>query len=843
MKSEDVVMVILKEIVAMLAELSAPVRAMAQRQQPLNIAKSLLSSNYAIVNIFRASAIVSHLERIKTENGGGVYRSRLEPSRFRAMEKYLEQSPSIQSQMHTESMHAGGLGRRVASTDDKKSDMPFAAAWIASKDPSVHSILPTVMPFPKVALLLHNATMRSSEQKSSTDKGTKDSSSLRAPILPAAKSIDFAAAYLAPNARLFRVFEHVLATTMASKWFDEKMPLLMPSAYAPITENWMPRMVTQLRKDRLPKDDALQAELKDETGPTNVDRRRHSRPAKTATNRKSVKVPPNDKRRLEMPIHPGIQKKGLRPIEKSIESPPEKMDILSSQIELLSAQDVMKMPSILRSIVAKISSKRYPLLTSLVLPNMPITSLKKTPIDTRFLKEGASLLQNYATAGEDDRTYNVRRGSPEPWRQAKLPRIKKIPPGKTDATTSGAAIIPARLAIDTVLSSVLRLSNILGPLKLRKAASLLSPPSLHRMLFYANVLAKTSSLDKVVNANASVQSGERSRALSPVSTVRPVDEMNPLEFISLLNSSSLLVGQNAKEALAQSIRKVNLQSSISHQLSKAKYGPLVEKVNIGSYRANKRSRTRSDEPAELGTTQPKLAGVLLEDSNKTIQKKSQVDSHKNNNEPGTSNVNIGERLTVNSVARLQKTYSKYIFHHIIGKDQRGTSSILIGGQDRSMRLLSGPGRKINSKNVKDADTIMKKARDGSINLPLISQLQGILTNHVIYKTKGASTGSATALYGGQVLYSPVSPAPIVSRRNMSYQSLQRAGSTGHDKSREQSTATSAFKMQERGKQSTGHNDRPVSSTRSEKIDKSLSLRDLRKMMEQIFQEELKRYGL
>ena len=438
---------ILKEIVAMLAELSAPMRAMAQRQQPLNTVKSLISSNYAIVNIFRASTIALHLERIQTENGGGIYSSRLQPFRSRVMEKYLEQSPRIQSQMHSESMHADGLGRRMASTKDKKSGMPSTAAWISSKDRNVHSGLPTITPFPNVALLLHNAAMRSAKQKSSADKGTKYSSFLQTPILPASKSIDFAA-YLAPNAKWFRVFEHALAATMASKRFDEKMPLLIPSAYATITENWMPRMMPQLRKDRLPKDDVLQAELKDVIGLTNVDRRRHSRPAKTATDRKSVTVPPNDKKRLEMSIHPGIQKKGFIPIEKSAASLPEKMDSLSSQIEQISARDVMKMPNIIRSIVAKISSKRYPLLTSLVLPHMAIISSKKTPINTRFLEEGASLLQNYANAGEGYRTNNVRPESLQPWRHAKLPRIKKISPGKTDATTSGAAIIPAQLGSD-----------------------------------------------------------------------------------------------------------------------------------------------------------------------------------------------------------------------------------------------------------------------------------------------------------------------------------------------------------------------------------------------------------
>ena len=834
----------LKEIVTMLAKLSAPIQAMAQRQQPLNIAKSLLSTNYAIVNIFSPSVFASYLERVQAEYGSSISPSKIRPLQFRLFEKYLEPSPGTQSQMGTGSMPVGRVDiQKATSKANEPSPVPIAAVLSASQARKVHSSnVPLHMAFPNVALLLHNAVMRIAKQETSIGKGAKDSSVSQRPFYSRPRDIE-SAEYFASKTKLPRIFELSQTAAIRSWQFDEKVHLLRPSVYAPITKNWMTRIVPSLRKDRLPKYRAMQTQSEDGVLSTNVGSRRIGRPAKMATDGKSLKLRPSTNKGLE--THADIHKKDLSPVNKSRESSAEKIDTPGSQVEVSSAQDVMKMPGIIRGIVVRLSSKRYPPRASLLLPYMPVASPKRSLFDSQFPKEGTSSLQSNATLGETKEINDIYPTISEPRKRVSPSQMKKISPGKMDASTSRPTTVSAKLTIDTVFSSVLGLPNIIGLLlKLGKTAGLLSVASLHGMLSHGITRTKSNNVNTVVGSTASVLSDEYLDALSPASMRGIVSEKNPLDSILLLTSSSMVIAQSAKESLEQSIRNINLQSTVPSQLSKAKQGKHVKNIDIGTYRTTKRSRNDTGAATRSGTIQPLPPNEPLKGRSKTVQRERPGDSLRNDHERSSSNFNIGSQLTVNPVARLQNTYSKYILHNMLGKERGASSRILIGDKDYSMRLLSAPGRKFNSKGVKNEVTLIRKMRDGSIDLPLMSQLQGILTNHVIHKTNEGSSGSAAMLSYRQVLSLQIPSMPSVFRSSMPHQSFARAGTIGYISAGEQPTATPAFKTRELEKQTPRHDNRyGGSSTRLEKTGKGLSLRDLRKMMEQIFQEELKRYGL
>lgn len=199
-----------------------------------------------------------------------------------------------------------------------------------------------------------------------------------------------------------------------------------------------------------------------------------------------------------------------------------------------------------------------------------------------------------------------------------------------------------------------------------------------------------------------------------------------------------------------------------------------------------------------------------------------------------------------AAASLQQAYSSFTLDNLIRKRKGGVvAAMLLTLRKSPGNLVSMPPRKVESRNRREKDLDPKKLVDGSLELPHVSQLRAMLAEYAIRRIDSGLMTPIAAF--AQQHASPPSTAGL--RRAMTRQSYpqnQKKQEDIHSAYRSSPTAghsnSSSSRYSESNDRHIGRDVRSVSVSTPERSN-NLSLRDLRKMMEQIFQDELKRYGL
>jgi hypothetical protein len=210
----------------------------------------------------------------------------------------------------------------------------------------------------------------------------------------------------------------------------------------------------------------------------------------------------------------------------------------------------------------------------------------------------------------------------------------------------------------------------------------------------------------------------------------------------------------------------------------------------------------------------------------------------------------------NPITWLQQEYSKYVFHNAIFKGGKDQSVLLASNSSNQLKpILSSI--KHNTKMTPPIEQIGKRPSShanetrseiSSINLPIVSQLQVMLANQYV-DNSGGQTKSVVSLAGRQILSSPVPLAPVIQKSANFYRgtdSKQASITTSNEAKAKilDERSSSAFTINESRRSGFTQDSRSTTRAGQEQdASKGISLRQLRKMMEQIFQEELKRYGL
>jgi hypothetical protein len=332
----------------------------------------------------------------------------------------------------------------------------------------------------------------------------------------------------------------------------------------------------------------------------------------------------------------------------------------------------------------------------------------------------------------------------------------------------------------------------------------------------------------------------------------------PLHFPFQLMSSTSIVRESIKRVFAANIRSafptIKLPSAVKDRFD-------VQKITINPYYVREmQGALKSTTPIRFSSfSEPAAKNASQPDrylSHSYAKKEQDITRYESEN---TNSESKEQQLLVNPVTRLQREYSKYILHNAIYKAGKDQSILLTAAppSHQSKPLLSTTktttGMRERQADVRKSSSShyanMAKLDNSSINLPVVSQLQVMLANQYA-DNSDHHINSLALLPQRQILSSLIPQAFVAQKLGTSFGST--AGkqvstiSTNETKGKllnERSSSTLMHESTEsRFGQDNGSN-RSATKIEQEDTNKGLSLRQLRKMMEQIFHEELKRYGL
>ena len=332
-----------------------------------------------------------------------------------------------------------------------------------------------------------------------------------------------------------------------------------------------------------------------------------------------------------------------------------------------------------------------------------------------------------------------------------------------------------------------------------------------------------------------------------------------LHFPSKLTSSTSIVTGSVKSVLATSIRSafptIKLPSAVKDRFN-------VQKITINPYYARQmHGALKSTTPIGLPSfSEPAAKNASQPDhylSHSYAKKEEDITRYEFENR-NLENKEQQQLLLVNPVTQLQREYSNYILHNAIYKAGKDQSILLTAARPSQSKPLLSTTKTTTGMRERQADVRksssrryadMAKLDNSSINLPVVSQLQVMLANQYA-DNSDHHINSLALLPQRQILSSPIPQALVAQRLGTAF------GSTaGKQVSTISTNETNGKMLNERPsspltRESTesrfGQDDsssRSATKIEQEDTNKGLSLRQLRKMMEQIFHEELKRYGL
>lgn len=341
---------------------------------------------------------------------------------------------------------------------------------------------------------------------------------------------------------------------------------------------------------------------------------------------------------------------------------------------------------------------------------------------------------------------------------------------------------------------------------------------------------------------------------------------HPLHFPLQLMSSTSIVTESVKRVLATSIRSAfQEQSTIPSTtlFSTVKDRFDVQKITINPYYARQmhgalKSTTSIglpsfSEPAAKNASQPDRY------QSHSYAKKDEEDITRYEFENRKLESKEQQQLLVNPVTQLQREYSNYILHNAIYKAGKDQSILLTAARPshQSKPLLSTTkttiGMRERQADVGESSSRygdMAKLDNSSINLPVVSQLQAMLANRYA-DNSDHHINSLALLPQRQILSSRIPQALVPQRSGTSFGSTVgkqvstiSSNETNGKMLNERSSSTLMRESTEsRFRQDNSSSSRSATKIGQEDTNTGLSLRQLRKMMEQIFHEELKRYGL
>jgi hypothetical protein len=339
---------------------------------------------------------------------------------------------------------------------------------------------------------------------------------------------------------------------------------------------------------------------------------------------------------------------------------------------------------------------------------------------------------------------------------------------------------------------------------------------------------------------------------------------HPLHFPFQLMSSTSIVRESVKRVFAtSSIRSafptIKLPSAVKDRFN-------VQKITINPYYARQmHGALKSTIPIGLSSfSEPAAKNASQPDrylSHSYAKKEKDIARYEFENR-NLESKEQQQQLLVNPVTGLQREYSKYILHNVISKAGKDQSILLAATRPshQSKALLPTTTKTTMGMRERQADVrksssssrhadMAKLDNNSSINLPVISQLQVMFANQYA-DNSDHYINSLALLPQRQILSSPIPQALVAQRLGTSFGST--AGkqvstiSTNETNGKMLNERHSSTLMRESAESRFGQdNSRSRSATEIEQEDttKGFSLRQLRKMMEQIFHEELKRYGL
>jgi hypothetical protein len=236
----------------------------------------------------------------------------------------------------------------------------------------------------------------------------------------------------------------------------------------------------------------------------------------------------------------------------------------------------------------------------------------------------------------------------------------------------------------------------------------------------------------------------------------------------------------------------------------------------------------------ISTTEPKRSP---EGSEKAIPDKDRIRVEKRTSPIAKDGFDYYRGITVAS--GLRQLYSTFTLENLLHKRRPGVAAttLLAPNNIAPRNLLSAPpSSQLRSR--KDSRLDPFRIMDGSLDLPNVTQIASILTNHAV---RGMVTALTTPVHAPATTTSGSNSRRPRSRqshvqdsklRTEPFSTISRADNDGQHYS---SSRTGDIYRR-------GHEPTLLSGTTVERSTK-LTLRELRIMMEQIFQEELKRYGL
>jgi hypothetical protein len=365
---------------------------------------------------------------------------------------------------------------------------------------------------------------------------------------------------------------------------------------------------------------------------------------------------------------------------------------------------------------------------------------------------------------------------------------------------------------------------------------------------------------------------------------------HPLYFPFQLMSSTSIVTEGVKKVLANRIRSILqgqntiIPSTILPSVVKDRFGEQKIPINPCYYtRQQMYGAFESTTPIGLSSfSEPAAKNAGRPDRrylSHLYAKKEEDEEDTTRYEYKNRNLEIKElqkqkqkqkqqqqQQLVNPVTGLQREYSKYILQNAIynaGKDQ---SILLTATRPSQSKPMLSTTKTITGMRERQADVRkssssssrqyanMAKIDNTSVNLPVVSQLQVMLANQYA-ENSDHHINSLALLPHRQILSSPIPQAYVAQRLRTSFESTAgkqlstiSTNETNGKMLNERSSSTltgeytgSGFGQDNSGSRSSSS--RYATKIEQEDTNKGISLRQLRKMMEQIFHEELKRYGL
>jgi hypothetical protein len=811
-------------MVQRLAELSFSRKKLAQEQKSLILVRSSLSINYSFQGLFRGLIAAPRMERLSIG-----YTSSFSPKSYSLLgdrQRYRENT-AASSEAEKELEHQESINKRLTKVNKVKPEtLPYTTSSNIKSHPDSAKI--NQAPFPYVGLLLQNAIMNAIGKQHSNPIGD-----INASVQTGPESSNI-------STRIWRSSQIVgvlrdAMTTSATLAPSDKAFHAIALARTSVNLNRISRRIsTKNRSDTITasksEDDSI-IELS-RTSIRNKEIRgiKNARPAGF----------PNEKESTTKNKPGTLHNRKLKSNNQRSETGPQIQEDVGSE--------VMQLPRIIGTIITNLPSWKY-------------------------MQTGSNVMSRIPQVSYDVHTVKIK----SPIKSRAGSRVTRAPPQTSDQANANNAIpFAPQVRGYKIPSKPLAGGLDVAPLQILQ--KFFSTAYSDNMLLHG-IMARKSAQDNLIAFWRQPSLGLKDLLTGAISSVSPVFQPHEISKVSNLQqlddqlgretqSSTILSGYETRSVPQSMLSLILSASKVSANMKRA----VAQRLGLRyPQRADVGTALKMHDRVAIGEgtfTQLHVGPTTLGDLDRTLspgqyiakedqripkeiarnmwQRRKLEGAHRIGERPSSrkddGETDAREHYLIKSIARLRQIYSQYAFNRIIRRPQNSSSTV-VGSTAPSVSLISTSTVRTQSRNNKNNPARLGKLKDGSIDLPAISQLQVMFANRVIPQLASSEAISAVTLSLGKVLSSPVPPALLHRNTRSQYATLKDenkvlgfGGTNARGLDEPSPFRKGDFRKQDSRKDQSG-------SSRPEKSDKDLSLRDLRKKMEQIFQDELKRYGL